>query len=73
MSDRRSCGRRVLLASRTINPQGNHKDRRWFDLDLSLADYADRRIDLEFSVKTDRIHAEIPDMGGWSIPRIVSP
>jgi hypothetical protein len=65
-------GERALLASRTINPQGNHHDRHWFEIDVSLAAWAGRSIDLEFSTQTNRTHAEIFEMGGWAIPRLVT-
>ena len=64
-------GERQLLATRTINPQGNHFDRRWFEVAVPLDAWAGRRIDLEFTTETDRSHAEVPKMGGWAIPRLV--
>jgi len=66
-------GERALLATRTINPQGNHHDRHWFEIDLPLDGFAGRRIDLEFTTETNRTHAEIFEMGGWAIPRLVTP
>jgi hypothetical protein len=65
-------GERSLLATRTINPQGTHLDRHWFEIDVPLDTYADRRIDLEFKVGTNRIHGEIFEMGGWAIPRLIT-
>jgi hypothetical protein len=64
---------RTLLATRTINPQGNHHDRHWFEIDVALDAWAGRRIDLEFTTETNRTHAEIFEMGGWATPRIVTP
>jgi len=65
-------GERSLLATRTINPQGTPLDRRWFEIDVPLDAYAGRHIDLEFEVGTNRTHAEILEMGGWAIPRLVT-
>jgi hypothetical protein len=66
-------GERSLLATRTVNPQGTHLDRRWFEIDVPLDAYAGRRIDLEFKVGTSLIRSEIFEMGGWAIPRLVTP
>jgi hypothetical protein len=65
-------GARTLLSTRTIDPQGNHRDRHWFEIDVPLDAYAGRRIDLEFTAETNRIQAEIFEMGGWAIPRLVT-
>jgi len=65
-------GENSLLATRAINPQGTHLDRHWFEIDVPLDTYAGRRIDLEFKVRTNQIHAEIFEMGGWAIPRLVT-
>jgi hypothetical protein len=67
-----AAGERSLLATRTINPQGNSSDRRWFDIVVPLETWAGRQIQLEFTTATDRSHAEVPEMAGWAIPRLVS-
>jgi hypothetical protein len=66
-------GERTLLRTRTINPQGDHRDRHWFEIDVPLDDHAGRRIDLEFTTETNRADAEIFEMGGWAIPRLSRP
>jgi len=66
-------GERELLATRTINPQGNHLDRHWFEIDVPLDAWAGRQIDLEFTLATNREHAETLDMSGWATPRLVTP
>jgi len=65
-------GERSLLATRTINPQGSSADRRWFDIVVPLDTWAGRKIRLEFATATNRSHAELPEMAGWAIPRLVS-
>jgi hypothetical protein len=64
---------RTLLSTRTIDPQGNHRDRHWFEIDVPLDAYAGGRVDLEFTTETNRTHGEIFEMGGWAIPRLVTP
>jgi len=66
-------GERTLLRTRTINPQGDHRDRHWFEIDVPLDAHAGRRIDLEFTTETNRTDAEIFEMGGWAIPRLSRP
>jgi hypothetical protein len=65
-------GERSLLATRTINPQGDHSDRRWFEIAVPLDAWAGKRIKIELTTATNRSHAELPEMGGWAIPRLVS-
>jgi hypothetical protein len=65
-------GERSLLAARTLDPQGDHRDRGWFEIDVPLDAHAGRSIDLEFTTGTDRNHGEVPGMGGWAIPRLVT-
>jgi len=64
-------GERSLLSTRTINPQGNAADRRWFEISVPLGSWAGRKIEIEFTTATDRSHAEVPEMGGFAIPRVV--
>jgi hypothetical protein len=62
---------RTLLATRSIDPQGNHLDRRWFEITIPLDAWAGRSIVLEFTASTDMTRAEVPEMGGWAVPRLV--
>lgn len=64
-------GDRSLLATRSLSPQGNHADRRWLEIVLPLDAWAGRTIELEFTTSTDLSRAEVPEMGGWAIPRLV--
>jgi hypothetical protein len=64
-------GERSLLATRTINPQGNAADRRWFEITVPLDAWAGSRIGIEFTTATNQTHAEVPEMAGWAIPRLV--
>ena len=45
---------------------------RWFNVTVSLDAWAERKIRLEFATGTNRAHAELPEMAGWAIPRLVS-
>ena len=64
-------GRRETVFSRTLHPTSRLEDRGWFEVDVSLAGYGERRVTFEFSTGTDREEAEEFLMGGWALPRIV--
>jgi hypothetical protein len=64
---------RVLLATRTIDPHANFRDRHWFEIDVDLAPFAGRRVEFEFTTATNRSEGELLEMGGWATPRLVTP
>jgi hypothetical protein len=60
------------VASVRVDPQRDRSQRRWFDIDLDLSAWADRPIDVEFSVRTSSPGGEVLEMGGFEIPRLVT-
>jgi hypothetical protein len=60
------------VAERTLDPQRNVADRGWTELDLSLARFAGRTVELGFSTAAARPEAELPEMGGFALPRLVA-
>lgn len=66
-----SDGERAVLFTRSLDPHQVLEDRGWFDVDLSLDDYAGRRIAVEFANSTALPIGETPSMGGWGTPMLV--
>jgi len=64
---------RTLLATRTINPQADARDRRWHPIDVDLAPWSGRRIGIDLTAETDRPEGERLEMGGFATPRLVNP
>ena len=69
----RRSGSRDILFSQRLDSTKNVEDRGWFDVSVSLADYAGERVHLEFSTQSEKQRAEHLFMGGWGEPRIVTP
>jgi hypothetical protein len=64
-------GSRKELYARELKPQTVFEDRGWFPVDVSLADFAGRRVTLEFSTATQLPPGEWLLGGGWERPRLV--
>ena len=61
------------LYRRTIRPQQDYRDRHWFDFEIDLSDFGGSEIQLEFTTECERPSGELLSMGGFEIPRLVSP
>jgi len=61
------------LYRRTIRPQQDYLDRHWFEFEIDLSAFAGREIQLEFTTECERPSGELLSMGGFEIPRLVSP
>jgi len=57
---------------RTLDPQRDVADRGWIDVDVSLARFAGRTVELGFSTAAERPEAEAPEMGGFALPRLIT-
>jgi hypothetical protein len=66
-----SDGERRVLFTRSLDPHQVLEDRGWFDVDLSLDDYAGRTIALELATSTALPLGEDPLMGGWGAPTLL--
>jgi hypothetical protein len=66
----RNGGHTAVLFDRTLNPHTDPADRRWFEIDVDLAHYAEQHIELEFVASAEGPHGELHAMGGWEIPRL---
>ncbi len=66
-------GRRVTLATRTLDPHRDHRDRGWFEIEVPLDAWAGRRIELELSASAERETGEVLAMGGFAVPRVIAP
>lgn len=66
-------GRRHTLWSRRLDPHRRVADRRWFPVELDLAAWSGRRIDLELSTHCEGERGRSLSMGGFEIPRLVGP
>ena len=64
---------RVPLFTRVLNPHLMLDDRGWFDVDVSLDAFAGREVELQLSTATEGRLGESLWMGGWEIPRLVTP
>lgn len=62
---------RQRLYERSVAPMRKIGDLTWEEIDLPLADWAGRRVRLEFSTRTDEATGESLWLGGWGIPRLV--
>lgn len=68
--------RRTPLFARALNPHLVLEDRGWFDVDVSLAEFAGRTVTLELVTLLEGAPMAAEDaarMGGWSVPRLVRP
>jgi hypothetical protein len=63
---------RSEVASLRVDPHRDRSQRRWFDLDLDLSAWADRPIEVEFSVRASSARGEVFEMGGFEIPRLIT-
>jgi hypothetical protein len=64
-------GERRVLFTRSLDPHQVLEDRGWFDVNLSLDDYAGGRIALELATSTALPLGETPSMGGWGAPTLL--
>jgi hypothetical protein len=69
----RVAGELQSLYRRTIRPQQDYLDRHWFDFEIDLSAFAGREIQLEFTTECERPSGELLSMGGFEIPRLLSP
>jgi hypothetical protein len=60
------------VAERTLDPQRDVADRGWRELDVPLARFAGRTVELGFSTAAERPEAEALEMGGFALPRLVT-
>ena len=61
------------MAERTLDPQRNVADRGWTELDVPLDRFAGRTVELGFSTAAERPEAQALEMGGFVLPRLVTP
>ena len=64
-------GEREVLFTRSLDPHQVLEDRGWFDVNLSLDDYAGRRIALELATSTALPLGGNLSMGGWGSPTLL--
>ena len=66
----------MLLASTVTFPTIAHEeiicDRGWFEVDVDLAPWAGREIEVELINETERPRGESLWMNGWAVPRLVA-
>jgi hypothetical protein len=63
---------REALYRRRLRPTPDLADRGWFELDLPLASWGGRRVELEFSASTNKPSGENLLQAGFALPRIVA-
>lgn len=61
------------VANLRVDPQRDRSQRRWFDVAVDLSPWAGRPIEVEFSVRASSPRGEVFEMGGFEIPRLVTP
>jgi hypothetical protein len=61
---------RILIFSRYIDPKNVTDDRKWFDADVDLKDFADQKVSFIFVTTVGPRGNGDADWGGWSGPRI---
>jgi hypothetical protein len=66
-------GERTPLFTRRLDPHRNFHDRGWLDVDLDLAAFSGRRIDLELTTRSESESGAALEMGGFEVPRLVVP
>jgi hypothetical protein len=66
-------GRRTPLFTRRLDPHRNFRERGWLDVDLDLAPFSGRRIDLELTTRSESESGAALEMGGFEVPRLVIP
>ncbi len=64
---------RTEVFRQRLNPTSDIEDRRWFEVDVDLAEYAGRSVTLEFVNEAERPRGETVWMGGWAVPRLIEP
>ena len=62
---------RTTVYQHDLDPMARLEDLGWFDIDLSLDDWAGHEVVLEFSTETNLSTGQSLHMGGWEIPRLV--
>jgi len=66
-------GERSELFERRLDPHRDVRDRGWIEVDLDLDHFAGRRIDLEFTTRCETAASRDAAMGGFELPRLVTP
>lgn len=61
---------RILIFSRYVDPKNVSDDRKWFDADVDLKDFADQKVSFIFVTTVGPRGNGDADWGGWSGPRI---
>lgn len=64
-------GSRRELFGRRLNPTKELADRGWFEVDVSLDEWAGQRVRLLFVNEAERSRGETVWMGGWAVPLLV--
>ena len=64
---------RQTVFTKTLDSTNVVADRGWFEATVPLHAFAGQSIVLEFSTATQRERAENLFMGGWGVPRLVTP
>ena len=65
-------GTQVTTVSRFLNPRYRFNDRAWVELDLDLAPYAGRAVDISLSTSPGPKGDVAWDWALWGMPRIIS-
>jgi hypothetical protein len=66
-------GERIPLFTRRLDPHRNFRERGWIDVELDLARFSGRRIDLELATRSESDSGAALEMGGFELPRLVVP
>ncbi|HXJ33731.1 MAG TPA: sulfatase [Candidatus Eisenbacteria bacterium] len=59
------------LFTRTVNPAGDRRDRRWFDERIDLAAYAGRSVEIALAVEAEAPGKPVAGTAAWSRVRVV--
>jgi arylsulfatase A-like enzyme len=57
--------------TRTVNPAGHRRDRRWFDERVDLASYAGRSVEIVLGVEAEEAGKPVAGAAAWSRVRLV--
>jgi PAS domain-containing protein len=66
-------GVRTPLFTRRLDPHRNFRERGWLDVELDLAAFSGRRIELELATRSESESGSALEMGGFEVPRLVVP
>lgn len=64
---------RTMAFHQRLDPHRRASDRRWVEVDLDLAPWAGRRVNVELTTQCETATGRNPAMGGFEIPRLVTP